>query len=214
MRIGIDFDNTIVDYTGIFYRAALKRNWIPKEVGNNKSDVRQYFIKNNNERQWTTLQSIVYGEDIKHAAPYPYVKKIIDELITQGHTLYIISHKTQFPIIGEKLNFHTAALNWLKVNKFITLPDAPFKKSDVFFNETIEDKINCIKEKKCDVFIDDLPKIFESELFPSTTNKILFDPYGYHKKSVAKLNKIKCWSEFNSKITMSNIRFKDVYKCI
>ena len=35
------------------------------------------------------------------------------QLKNLGHELSIISHKTLYPIIGDKVNFHQAALQWL-----------------------------------------------------------------------------------------------------
>jgi len=43
MRIGIDFDNTIACYDGVFHAAALERGLIPSELGRDKNSVRDYL---------------------------------------------------------------------------------------------------------------------------------------------------------------------------
>src|SRR6185437_11131914 len=40
MRIGIDFDNTIACYDGVFHAAALERGLIPKDLARDKNSVR------------------------------------------------------------------------------------------------------------------------------------------------------------------------------
>ena len=43
MRIGIDFDNTIACYDGVFHAAALERGLIPSELGRDKNSVRDHL---------------------------------------------------------------------------------------------------------------------------------------------------------------------------
>jgi len=43
VRIGIDFDNTIVSYDTLFHRVALERGLIPISVPANKISVREYL---------------------------------------------------------------------------------------------------------------------------------------------------------------------------
>ena len=44
MIIGVDFDNTIVDYFGLFHRIALQKGWIPSSVEQSKISVKKFFI--------------------------------------------------------------------------------------------------------------------------------------------------------------------------
>ena len=43
LRVGIDFDNTIVCYDEIFHRVALERELIPRDTPKNKESVRDYL---------------------------------------------------------------------------------------------------------------------------------------------------------------------------
>ena len=43
MRIGIDFDNTIVDYEGAFHAAAMERGLITADLPKTKNSVRDFL---------------------------------------------------------------------------------------------------------------------------------------------------------------------------
>ncbi|WP_394191952.1 HAD family hydrolase [Pseudoalteromonas atlantica] len=191
MIIGIDFDNTIADYTGVFHHVGVKLGWLPKEVGQTKEDVKAYFINTGNEPKWTELQGIVYGKEINRARPYEGCLDALRQLKTKGHELVLISHKTRHPIVGEKVNFHEAATNWLKSHRFAGSIDSPFSEFDLNFNETKKAKLLCIARLNCDLFIDDLESIFCHELFPVHCRKVLFNINSNYKS----LTQITKWSD-------------------
>ena len=174
MRIGFDFDNTIIDYDHIFKYVAVKKKLIPLSVPSNKISVRNYLKKINKENEWTILQGEVYGKHINKAKTYENCVETLKALSSNKIEKYIISHKTKYPFMGEKINLHESALKWLKINKFLASKDTIFKKNDIYFEETIEKKIDRILQKSCDVFIDDLPEILD--LLPEKIIKVLFSP--------------------------------------
>ena len=61
MRIGIDFDNTIVCYDDVFHKAASLQGLIPEGLPSSKNSVRDYLRKIGKEENWTRLQGTVYG---------------------------------------------------------------------------------------------------------------------------------------------------------
>ena len=73
MRIGIDFDNTIVSYDALFYKVAVNKGLVPSDLPKSKLAVRDYLRKINNEPVWTELQGYVYGARMGDAAAYPLV---------------------------------------------------------------------------------------------------------------------------------------------
>lgn len=168
MRIGIDFDNTIVNYEGVFHAVAHELEWIPADVGVTKQDVKQYLIDKGTEPVWTELQGIVYGREIIRAALYNGVREVLEHFKQAGHSLILISHKTKYPIIGEKLDFHQAADEFLKQQGIYEYFDA------VHYCEEKPLKINRICEQNLDWFIDDLPNILLDKHFPNNTNRLLF----------------------------------------
>lgn len=192
MIIGIDFDNTIANYTGVFYQVGVRLGWLPKHIGQSKSEVKQYFIDNKNEPKWTELQGIVYGKEVHQAQPYVNCVQMINNLVDKGHELHIISHKTKYPIIGDKVNFHHAALGWLYSHNIIS-ENGPISPIYVHFNQTQQEKVNKIAALNCDVFIDDLIEIFSITNFPAHCRPIWFT----EQKETTTFQKMNNWQQLH-----------------
>ena len=73
MRVGFDFDNTIVCYDDSFHAAAVERGLIPADVPADKKSVRDYCVAAGREDDWTELQGHVYGTWMDRVALYPGV---------------------------------------------------------------------------------------------------------------------------------------------
>jgi len=191
IKLGIDFDNTITDYTSVFRQVALKKKIIKKNIPVfTKNEIKNYLIHNNNEKMWTELQGLVYGKYLQYASPQPYLIDTLTLLKTKNIQLYIISHRTLYPYIGEKVNLHDAAKKWIHLNiaQF-------FDSENIFFEMTIEDKIKRANNLGIDFFIDDLEKIL---LHPNLSNniyKILYDPEKNYKDCLLKT--INQWNDLN-----------------
>jgi len=178
MIIGIDFDNTIVCYDGVFHRAALEAGLIDSSIGMAKNDVRDSLRKRNMFDEWTALQGEVYGRRMDQARAFPGVRETLEELHQSGIHFLIISHKTQFAKKGPKYDLHEAAMNWLEAHGFFG-DKTGLNKDGVFFRPTRHEKIEQIKRCECTHFIDDLPEVFLEPAFPEDITKILFAPLGY-----------------------------------
>jgi hypothetical protein len=194
LTIGIDFDNTIVDYNAAFYRLACEKKLIPDSFLPNKIDIRNYLRRIGREEDWTEMQGIVYGSRMQDAVAFPGAIDFISDKINHGHRIYIISHKTRYPFRGEQYDLHQAATDWIKKNLIIPT-------ENVFFEITKNEKINRVQLSQCDVFIDDLPEIFENEQFPADIKKILFDSDRYH-------------SHFNQKNSIVCTSWQEVSRCL
>jgi hypothetical protein len=95
-------------------------------------------------------------------------------LLEQNHKISIVSHKTRYGHFDEtKTELRTAALEFITSHGIFEIHQN-FSKTDVYFLDTIECKIEKINELKCDLFIDDLPLIFGHKNFPSNIQKFLF----------------------------------------
>jgi len=182
MRIGIDFDNTIVSYDELFHKVAVEQGAVPAETPANKLAVRDYLRRGGRETVWTEMQGYVYGTRMDEAAAYGGAIDFIRCATDKGHTLAIISHKTRHPFLGPQYDLHAAARSW--VERHLFLDQAPLiPAGQVFFELTKEAKLQRIGDFACDVFIDDLPEIFLAEGFPRATRSVLFDPERHHDKS-------------------------------
>lgn len=181
MIIGVDFDNTIVCYDGIFHGVALEKSLILPDLHVSKGSVRDYLRQSGKEDIWTEMQGYVYGPRMEDASPFPGVFDFFSRCRDKGYSVFIISHRTRYPFLGEQYDLHESANNWLKVNsvkgKNGLIPD-----SNVFFELTKLDKLKRIGQTGCDYFIDDLPEFLGESGFPVNTQKVLFDPNMRHQE--------------------------------
>lgn len=198
MRIGLDFDNTIVDYDELFHRVAVAQRLIPTDCAQNKLAVRDYLRAVDREDEWTELQGHVYGSCMNDAPAYLGAIAFAQRARTSGHELFIISHKTQFPFLGPKHDLHVAARSWIAANMHVNgtniLPDG-----NVFFELTKEQKMARIAKCDCDVFVDDLPEILLASNFPARTMRLLFDPeQRHHGLDAAGIQRFNTWSDLDT----------------
>jgi len=178
LRIGLDFDNTIVRYDELFHRVALERGLIPADLPANKGAVRDFLRKAGREDAWTEMQGYVYGPRMSEAAMFPGVFDFLQFCRDSGITTFIISHKTRKPYLGPAYDLHQAALDWIAAQGFYDPARGGLAREHVFFELTKEAKLQRIAAAGCAAFIDDLPEFLAEPAFPPGTRKILFDPTG------------------------------------
>lgn len=180
MRLGIDLDNTIVSYEGLFHRVALERGAIPADLPTDKSAVRDYLRKQGREDLWTELQGIVYGPRMSEAAAHAGVIDFLRLCRAAGVPVFIISHKTRVPCRGSAHDLHVAAMSWLEQQGFFNEDGAGLDRDSVFLELTREAKLARIASSRCTHFIDDLPEFLLEPGFPPGVARILFDPHRAH----------------------------------
>lgn len=193
MIIGIDFDNTIACYDGVFHRIAVDEGLIPADTGVSKTEVKDFLCSDGREAVWTELQGTVYGSNIAKARPYPGLIDCVSSLISNGHECVVVSHRTKFPYAGPQVDLHQAARQWISANGL----DGVFPAAKVNMTLTKEEKLQAIDQLNCQVFVDDLSDILEAELFPVQTTGVLFDPQnqfddrqGHHR--------VTSWADFGT----------------
>lgn len=172
--IGIDFDNTIVCFDGLFHRAAVEQSLIPSDLPTSKTAVRDFLRRQGKEPAWTELQGHVYGVRIHEASPFPGVLDFIQRCKSGGRTVIVISHKTRHPVLGPRHDLHQAARKWLEDRGF-TAKGAGL--DGVHLELTKEDKLRRIGAEGCGWFVDDLPEFLAEPAFPASTKAVLFDPH-------------------------------------
>jgi len=174
--IGLDLDNTIVSYHRCFHVLAREGKALPATVPVDKTAIRQFFRESGRENEWTELQGIAYGAGMDRAEAFEGALDFVREAVGRGKSVKIISHRTKYPIVGDKTDLHQAATEWLKAAGFVGL--GALAAEDVFFEISKEAKMERIRAEGCTVFLDDLPEILDSELFPNGCEGWLFDPAG------------------------------------
>ena len=162
MKIGVDLDNTIVNYERAFLASAAHlKIYLPFSV-NTKSKIRDYISsRSEGEVVWQKLQGLAYGKfAVTHAEIYPGVKRFLWRCRERGHKVVIASHKTNYGHQDtEKIPLRKVALDLL-LKMGITVEEEQFVDS-VTFHDTYEDKISFIENQCFDWFIDDLIEVIK-----------------------------------------------------
>ncbi|WP_244608963.1 hypothetical protein [Bradyrhizobium sp. SUTN9-2] len=176
MRIGIDFDNTIICYDKVFAAAARQRGLVPEGWDGLKPDVRDFLrSRAGGELAWQGLQGFVYGKGIGGAEINPGVREFLAACRKAGASVHIVSHKTQFGHQDpDRVDLREAARGWLKSAGLIDTADAAISAGNVYFEDTLAAKVERLASLQLDIFIDDLVDVFEQPHFPKATRSILF----------------------------------------
>lgn len=147
MRIGIDLDDTLANFSEVFIEYAIVYNKkIKKDISETLYDSTSFILNWSIEERETFFK--LYIEDIAGSLKtFDNAKEIIQKLKVDGHEIYIISAR------NTKLYKSPYSLTsfWLK-NKGI-----PFDKLIV---DTIEKKQECI-DNNIDIYVDDNIEIAE-----------------------------------------------------
>jgi hypothetical protein len=176
--VGVDFDNTIVCYDGLFHRIAVEQGLIPDAVPATKRAVRDHLRAVGREADWTALQGLVYGPRMREAEPFPGVHGFFVGCRERGVPVRIISHKTRQPFLGPAHDLHEAAHDWLAAQGFYGPSRVGLSPASVHFELTRAGKLEQIVRAGCSHFIDDLPEFLGDPTFPASVTRILFQPAG------------------------------------
>jgi hypothetical protein len=176
VRIGIDFDNTIICYDQVFAAAAHQRGLVPRGWSGLKTELREYLrSKPDGEFAWQGLQGFVYGKGIGNAEIYPGVRDFLAACRQHRCSVYIVSHKTRFGHQDpDRTDLRQAARGWLQAAGLIGTEGSVLTIDDVYFEDTQAAKVERLASLDLDVFIDDLVDVFEQPHFPRHIKSILF----------------------------------------
>ncbi|MCK5013488.1 MAG: hypothetical protein KAS66_06685 [Candidatus Omnitrophica bacterium] len=182
MRIGIDFDNTIIDYSDIFTKQACNLGWIKVNTKKTKQQVRDAVRElPDGEIKWRKLQGLVYGKFINDAMPFDGVMEFIKRCASENIPVFVVSHKTEYAeTLEEKINLREVSLNWFKVKGFLDLGKPCLDENKIFFENPRENKLRRINELQCTHFIDDLKDVLLEPEFPKNVTRILFSSNNEH----------------------------------
>lgn len=178
MRVGIDFDNTIVSYDKWMHRWAVERGLISESVPMVKKSIRDTIrALDDGEAKWRSLQVFCYGPGMPYAQPMPGLKEFLAACKARNVPIWVVSHKTQNANFGEpNVKLRDAALRWLETERFLDFTAFGIGRKRIFFEDTREAKIERIRILELTHFIDDLEETFLEESFPSHVVKLLLSP--------------------------------------
>jgi hypothetical protein len=179
-RIGIDLDNTLINYDAVFCAFARERGLLDSAAAISKAAIREALrAMPEGDLVWQRLQGAVYGKGVRHAVLFDGAARFLQRAREQGCEVFIVSHKTEFGHFDpDQVNLRDAASEWMKGQGFFREDGFGIASQNVLFTATRSDKIAAIGELDVEVFIDDLPEVLEDKGFPSTVTGILFTAGG------------------------------------
>jgi hypothetical protein len=190
MRIGIDFDNTLIDYDGVFVAAARQRGLIGPECTGSKRAVRDAIRRlPEGELTWQHLQGHVYGAGIGGAVRFAGAAEFLARCAAEGVGVFIVSHKTRYGHHDPaRIDLREAARQWMMAQGMmaqgmvaqgiLTPTPGAIPADHVFFEDDRQKKLSRIGALRCTHFIDDLEEVFADPSFPAGVRRVLFAPIG------------------------------------
>src|SRR5258705_4154706 len=96
MRIGLDFDNTIIRYDEVFLQAARERGLLSADFVGTKQQIRD-AIRGlpDGEAKWQALQGYVYGSGIGGAKLFGGLPEFLRRGATDGGNGLVVRYKNQ-----------------------------------------------------------------------------------------------------------------------
>lgn len=174
--IAFDLDNTILDYETSLHQLKLDRVELQEISANNKVDFKLRVIAEFGKDYWTELQGFLYTEYVAYSRIDPKFIELLNYLESHQWQTSIISHKTEFPYMGPKLNLRDCSRDRLQaagIEKLLT--------DGVHFFDTKKEKVEFINLIKPNIYIDDLVEILD--LLSNDITRLLFNSTNTERNS-------------------------------
>lgn len=176
--VGVDFDNTIIDYKDLLRAAAVRSGVTPEAPLPDKKAVREAVRRlPDGERKWQAIQAETYGPRIGEARPFAGAADFFKGCRSRGIPIHVVSHKTTHAAEDRTgTNLREVARDWLDRRDFLS-----GERAAVHFADTLEGKLALVRELHCTHMVDDLEETFLHPTFPEETKRILFRADGSGK---------------------------------
>jgi hypothetical protein len=140
LRIGIDFDNTIITYDDVFRAAAAASGLIAPGFSGNKQAVRDAIrLLPDGELAWQRLQGQLYGKGIGGAAVVAGVATFLRRCRAEDSAVVVVSHKTEYGHFDpDRVNLRKAALDWM-ARQGLLGGDHGIALADIYLEEVLSD---------------------------------------------------------------------------
>jgi hypothetical protein len=175
LRIGIDFDNTIIAYDEVFCATAKSHGLVGSGFTGRKQAVRDSIrLLPGGELAWQRLQGQVYGKGIGQATMVPGVEAFLRRCKAEHATVVIVSHKTEYGHHDpDRVNLRKAALDWMAAQGLFENAHA-IPPENVYFEGARAEKLKRIAALSLTHFVDDLEEVLTDPGFPPDVARILF----------------------------------------
>ena len=173
MRLGIDLDNTIIDYARAFDEAAVALGIDVPPGG--KTALRDMLrAGSGGDWEWQRVQALAYGPLIDRAVPFAGVEDFFARARERGLSLTIVSHKSHVAgAAPDGPNLRDCAHAWLDARGLVRAGEPA-----VYFEGSRAEKCARIAALGLTHFIDDLIEVFEDPGYPPSCARWLFAPDG------------------------------------
>lgn len=193
MNIGIDIDDTISEtfeallpYAQKYTIEDLKRK---SKININQDFLDHFYIVHMNgwnEKEASEFWNKYYGEILREVNIKKFASEVINKLKQEGHKIYLITARWEMP----NDNIQEITKQWLKEN-------------NVEYDELIinaSDKLQLVKEKKIDIFIDDSFNNCKNIAENTSTKVYIMNSKVNENLNHEKLSRVYSWPEVYSLI--------------
>ena len=203
MRIGVDFDNTLVGYDHLFAEAARERGWNHVPLDQGKQALRDALRAGpDGENNWRSLQAEVYGARMAEARLLDGVADFFGQCRDRGVTVSIVSHKTRYAAADPGgVDLQAASLDWMRLQGFFEEEGFGLDLAQVFFEASRADKLARIAALECTHFIDDLEEVLTAPEFPKGVRRYLI---GAETVDAPELTSCRNWQDITNDILGRN----------
>ncbi len=162
-RIGLDLDNTVIDYTPA-YRVIAARIGLPREFVDRES-IRPLLRRSEvDDMEWQRFQALLYTDGLAFAQPAAGLSDFLNLCATLNVCVFIVSHKTATtPVQFGARDLRGPAQAWLMDRGIVP---GHVIKDDIYFCSTRVEKIQTIASLGCEAFVDDLIEVLEHPDLP------------------------------------------------
>lgn len=164
LRIGLDLDNTVIDYGPAYPLIAAEMGL---SEGWDRASIREQLRRPDDDQGWRHFQSVLYTRGLDHAQPATGLLEFLADCRAGGIGVVIVSHKTPRSHEDDSgQDLHTPARRWLQ--RTLHAPGL-IAVDDVHLCPTRSAKVATIGALDLPAFLDDLPEVLSDPGFPAGT---------------------------------------------
>ena len=174
-RIGIDLDNTLINYDSVFRAFATERGLVDAKSAGSKAAVREALrAMPDGEIAWQRLQGVVYGKGVSQAVLFDGADAFLRRAREQGCEIFVVSHKTEFGHYDpDRVNLRHAARAWMETPG-LSRRRLCHSNENVLFASTRSRRRSPQSANSGSAHGDSLPEVLEDRGFPAAVTGILF----------------------------------------
>ena len=177
LRIGIDFDNTIITYDDVFLATARERGLVGRrfyrpQAGDPRCRPVAVRMANCHGKNCKVKFTVKASH---RRSMFEGVDAFLRRCRLNKVPVVIVSHKTEFGHHDpDRVNLRDAARDWMTEHGFFSASGFGIAPDAVYFEATRQDKLARIAQLGCTHFIDDLEEVLSDPAFPPGVERILF----------------------------------------